>query len=92
MGLSSTQEVLRADGKRQCDALSKRTRCRCRGLAIRGKAKCRMHGGRSTGPRTLTAGGRYSQNFLRRYEALLDIWRHAYGPARKADASALLAL
>ena len=36
----------------QCNALSKRTRERCRAPAIKGKAKCRFHGARSTGPRT----------------------------------------
>ena len=36
----------------QCNALSKRTRERCRAPAIKGKTKCRFHGGRSTGPRT----------------------------------------
>jgi len=32
--------------------MSKRTRVRCRAPAIKGKAVCRFHGGRSTGPRT----------------------------------------
>jgi hypothetical protein len=36
----------------QCNALSKRSKTRCRAPAIKGKAKCRFHGGRSTGPRT----------------------------------------
>ena len=36
----------------QCQARSKRTRVQCRSPAIRGKTKCRIHGGRSTGPRT----------------------------------------
>ena len=36
----------------QCDALSKRTRQRCKAPAIKGKTKCRFHGGRSTGPKT----------------------------------------
>jgi hypothetical protein len=37
---------------RRCNAKSKRTHERCRGIAIRGKTKCYMHGGRSTGART----------------------------------------
>jgi len=36
----------------QCKAMSKRTRVRCRAPAIKGKTKCRFHGGRSTGART----------------------------------------
>jgi hypothetical protein len=36
----------------QCNALSKRTWLRCRSPAIKGKTKCRFHGGRSTGSRT----------------------------------------
>ena len=36
----------------QCNALSKRTRQRCQAPAIKGKTKCRFHGGRSTGART----------------------------------------
>jgi hypothetical protein len=36
----------------QCNALSKRTRQRCRNPAIKGKTKCKHHGGRSTGSKT----------------------------------------
>ena len=36
----------------QCDATSKRTKERCRAPAIKGKTKCRFHGGLSTGPKT----------------------------------------
>ena len=36
----------------QCNALSKRTRLRCQAPAIKGKTKCKFHGGRSTGSRT----------------------------------------
>ena len=36
----------------QCNALSKPTRLRCQAPAIKGKTKCRFHGGRSTGSRT----------------------------------------
>ena len=36
----------------RCDAKSKRTKQQCRNPAIKGKAKCRFHGGRSTGSRT----------------------------------------
>jgi hypothetical protein len=37
----------------QCSALSKRTRQQCRAPALKGKTKCRFHGGKSTGPKTL---------------------------------------
>jgi len=33
-------------------AMSKRTRLRCRAPSIKGKAVCRFHGGKSTGPKT----------------------------------------
>ena len=36
----------------QCDAKSKRTKQQCRNPAIKGKTKCKHHGGRSTGSRT----------------------------------------
>ena len=37
---------------RRCNAVSKRTRLQCGGPAMKGKTKCRTHGGLSTGPRT----------------------------------------
>ena len=36
----------------RCQAKSKRTKKQCRSPAIRGKRCCRIHGGRSTGPKT----------------------------------------
>ena len=36
----------------QCQAKSKRSSIRCKGPAVRGKSMCRMHGGKSTGPKT----------------------------------------
>jgi len=36
----------------QCTAKSKRTQQQCKSPAMRGKTVCRMHGGKSTGPRT----------------------------------------
>jgi len=51
----TTEFFVIAGGKihcRQCNALSKRTRARCQAPAIRGRTKCRFHGGRSTGART----------------------------------------
>ena len=43
----------------QCNALSKRSRLRCRSPAIKGKTKCRIHGGQSSGSKT--AEGRARQ-------------------------------
>jgi hypothetical protein len=37
---------------RRCNAMSKRTRLQCGGPAMKGKTKCKTHGGLSTGPRT----------------------------------------
>ncbi len=48
----------------------------CRGPAVRGRLRCRMHGGRSTGPRT--AAGRERCRAAR--------WRHG---GRSAEAVAL---
>ena len=36
----------------RCNAKSKRTGERCKAPSVRGKSKCRTHGGASTGPRT----------------------------------------
>ena len=36
----------------RCQAKSKRTNQQCRSPAIRGKRVCRIHGGKSTGPKT----------------------------------------
>lgn len=36
----------------QCTAKSKRSGVRCLAPAVKGKTVCRMHGGKSTGPRT----------------------------------------
>lgn len=37
----------------RCNAMSKRTKQQCLAPAIKGKTKCRTHGGKSTGPKTL---------------------------------------
>jgi hypothetical protein len=37
---------------KQCQATSKRTRKQCKAPALNGKSVCRIHGGRSNGPRT----------------------------------------
>jgi len=40
----------------QCNALSKRTRQRCKAPAIKGKTKCRFHGGAKGSGRPITHG------------------------------------
>ncbi len=42
----------------QCQARSKRTKQQCRSPAVAGKTKCRIHGGRSTGPKTAAGKAR----------------------------------
>ena len=37
----------------RCLAQSKRTKQQCQAPAMKGKSKCRFHGGKSTGPKTL---------------------------------------
>ena len=37
---------------RRCSAMSKRTKLQCGGPAIKGKTKCKFHGGLSTGPKS----------------------------------------
>jgi len=45
----------------RCNAMSKRTRVRCGGPAVKGKTKCRFHGGLSTGPVTKQGKQRCAQ-------------------------------
>ena len=45
----------------QCNALSKRTRQRCLAPAIKGKTKCRFHGGKSTGAKTAEGRARIAK-------------------------------
>jgi hypothetical protein len=64
-----------------------RAGCPCRAPAIRGKLRCRMHGGRSTGPRTAegrariaaarTIHGRYSAEWRARNRRILSIARRS---------------
>ena len=46
----------------QCQAMSKRSRQRCKAPAMKGKAVCRTHGGLSTGPRTEAGRKRCAQS------------------------------
>ena len=46
---------------RQCNAKSKRTKQQCRAPAIRGKTKCRFHGGKSTGAKTADGKARIAK-------------------------------
>ena len=56
MGSSEKEAFILTLGGRircpRCQAKSKRTKQQCRSPAIRGKRVCKVHGGRSTGPRT----------------------------------------
>ena len=56
----SHEKLIKLEGLNQtvprCQALSKRSQEQCRKAALRGKEKCRMHGGASTG--AVTAEGR----------------------------------
>lgn len=45
----------------RCSAKSKRTGMQCKAPAIRGKFKCKFHGGLSTGPRTQEGRNRCAQ-------------------------------
>ena len=79
----------------RCDASSKRTKQQCKAPAIKGKTKCRTHGGMSTGPKTdagkarcaaakTTRGGETQQGRLLRRKAmkrlrLLEEIGHMFG-------------
>ena len=56
MGSSEKEAFILTLGGRircpRCQAKSKRTKRQCRSPAIRGKRVCRIHGGKSTGPKT----------------------------------------
>jgi hypothetical protein len=45
----------------RCNATSKRTNQQCMAPALKGKTKCRTHGGKSTGPRTLEGKARCAE-------------------------------
>lgn len=45
----------------RCQSKSKRTRLQCGRTAIKGKSKCRFHGGLSTGPKTPQGRARCAQ-------------------------------
>ena len=55
MELGNEDVILLAGGRircRRCSARSKRTKLRCGAPAMKGKAVCATHGGKSTGPKT----------------------------------------
>lgn len=45
----------------RCSAISKRTKQQCMAPAVKGKTKCRTHGGKSTGPKTAEGKARCAQ-------------------------------
>lgn len=48
----------------RCSAMSKRTGVQCGAVAIKGKTKCRAHGGLSTGPKTVAGKARIAAAHL----------------------------
>jgi hypothetical protein len=70
---------------RQCRAMSKRTRCRCRAPALSGKLVCRFHGGKAGAPKG-KANGRYRTG-LHTAEALAGrrLFRDLVKEAREFD-------
>jgi hypothetical protein len=64
-------------GSKLCDAMSKRSGQRCQAPAVTGSSKCRIHGGKSTGPKNPeqnkgnTNFGIYSK-FLKPHELTLE--------------------
>ena len=46
---------------RRCGATSKRSGLQCGAVAIRGKGRCRSHGGRSTGPKSIEGRARRAE-------------------------------
>lgn len=64
---------------KRCGAKAKRTGKPCLGMAMRGKNRCRLHGGKSTGPKTVT-GKERSENarlthglYTKRNKRLLEV-------------------
>lgn len=47
---------------RRCGALRRKIRIPCKLPALKGKTRCRLHGGHSTGPRTPEGKARSSRN------------------------------
>ena len=63
-----TSTLVTAGGKitcRRCTALSKRSGEQCKKPALRGKAVCDFHGGRSTGPKTAEGKARQRASVLK---------------------------
>ena len=71
----------------RCSAKSKRTKRQCRGPAIRGKTKCRTHGGASTGPKTQAGKDVIRQAHLKHGEQTLEA--KAARSAKDAEMQAL---
>lgn len=75
------QDVSKKPEKRLCNARRKRDGQPCRGWAVSGSTKCRLHGGKSTGPRDPTklkgnsnavTHGIYASGFTDEEIAILD--------------------
>jgi hypothetical protein len=62
----------------------------CKVRAEPGKARCRFHGGKSTGPRTQAGRGRIAESQRRRwrdYRAAADLLAATYSMVRARDAA-----
>ena len=74
----------------RCNARSKRTGEQCKAAAVKGGAKCKWHGGRSTGPRTVEGRNRIAQaNTVHGREASKVRSKRSIGLARLAELEAL---
>lgn len=77
----------------QCTAKSKRSGTRCLAPAVKGKSVCRMHGGKSTGPRTeegLLRSGRAKLNHGTQTRRVRLAHKKAILAIRALEESALL--
>ena len=65
------------NGAPRCSAMSKRSRCRCRAPAVKGRNVCRMHGARAGAPSGRTNGawrhGRETNEAVARRRGLREL-------------------
>ena len=65
----------------RCSAISKRSQCRCRAPAVKGRSVCRMHGARAGAPKGKANGawqhGRATHEALARQRELGELIRQS---------------
>ena len=70
----------------RCSAMSKRSGCRCRAPAVKGRSVCRMHGARAGAPKGKANGawrhGLATNEVLRERRVLGGLMREARGVVR----------